>query len=108
MIDERYYGPDAFYVCKDEFAHGKFRIKESVIAQNKIDKDGEGGFYDIAQARVLGLSFPEYIKFCNKNYAGKVNHSLHGWVSPVIRFENETLAKSLCLLLNQRWVKLFG
>ena len=53
------------------------------------------------------MSYPAYINFCEKNYGGHVNKSKHGWVSPVIRFENETLANSLCLLLNKRWGELF-
>lgn len=107
MIDPKYYGDKPFYVCKDEFAPGKFRIKESVIAEKKLDPNGDLGFMDVAQARVLGLDYPVYMKFCEKNYGGRANESKHGWTSPVIRFENETLANSLCLLLNKRWGELF-
>ena len=82
MIDPKYYGDKPFYVCKDEFASGKFRIKESVIAEKKLDPNGDLGFMDVAKSKC-------------------------GWVSPVIRFENETLANSLCLLLNKRWGELF-
>ena len=95
MIDPKYYGNEPFYVCKDEFASGKFRIKESIVVEKKLDPNGELGFMDIAQARILGLD-------------GRANQSKHGWISPVIRFENETLANSLCLLLNKRWGELFG
>ena len=58
MIDPKYYGDKPFYVCKDEFASGKFRIKESVIAEKKLDPNGDLGFMDVAQARVLGLDYP--------------------------------------------------
>ena len=61
MIDPKYYGDEPFYVCKDEFAPGKFRIKESVIAEKKLDPNGDLGFMDVAQARVLGLDYPVYM-----------------------------------------------
>ena len=60
MIDPKYYGDKPFYVCKDEFASGKFRIKESVIAEKKLDPNGDLGFMDVAQARVLGFDYPVY------------------------------------------------
>lgn len=41
MIDPKYYGDKPFYVCKDEFASGKFRIKESVVAEKKLDPNGD-------------------------------------------------------------------
>ena len=107
MVNPKYYEKEPFYVCPDDFASGKFRIKESVIAEKKLIHGEESGFTNIAQARILGMSYPAYINFCEKNYGGHVNKSEHGWVSPVIRFENETLANSLCLLLNKRWGELF-
>lgn len=94
-----------FYVAPDKFMVGAYRICESEDVKKVI---GQNGFTGICQARILGLSYPDYIEFCKKNYGGSVNESKYGFVSPVIRFSNKTLAESLCLLLNKRWGEKFN
>lgn len=94
-----------FYVAPDKFMADSYRIHESENVKKII---GQSGFTNICQARILGLSYTDYIEFCEKNYGGYVNESKYGYTSPVIRFKNETLAKSLCLLLNKRWGEMFN
>lgn len=107
MINPKYYESEPFYVCEDDFAPGKFRIHQNHKVECKLAEGSGPGFYDICQARILGLSYDKYIRFCEQNYDGHVNISKYGFTSPVIRFENETLALSLCMLLNKRWKELF-
>lgn len=94
-----------FYVAPDSFTADTYRICESEDVKKVI---GQNGFTDICQARILGLSYPDYIEFCKKNYGGNVNESKYGFISPVIRFSNKALAESLCLLLNKRWGEKFN
>lgn len=94
-----------FYVAPDEFAINCYRICESEDIKKVI---GQNGFTNICQARILGLNYPDYIKFCEKNYGGYASKSKNGFISPVIRFNNKTLAESLCLLLNKRWSEKFN
>ena len=94
-----------FYVAPDEFAINCYRICESEDVKKVI---GQNGFTNICQARILGLNYPDYIKFCEKNYGGYASKSKNGFISPVIRFNNKILAESLCLLLNKRWGEKFN
>lgn len=91
-----------FEVMPDKIVIGGWRIQETTEARQKL---GLEGFPDIMQARVLGLDFPTYIKFC-ANYNGIAKTTKHGAQSPVIRFPDKVLADSLCLLLNKRWSEL--
>lgn len=110
MINPKYYEDTPFYVEEDNFAPGKYRIKQNRKVECKLAEGVGPGFYDICQARILGLDYPNYISFCERNYDGAANQvkSAAGeYISPVIRFNNKTLAESLCLLLNKRWKELF-
>ena len=106
-VNPKYFEDEPFYVSEDEFASGKFRIHQNKKVECKLAEGCGPGFYDMCQARILGLPYDKYIKFCELNYDGHANLTKGGFISPVIRFNNETLALSLCMLLNKRWKELF-
>ena len=107
MIDSKYYEKEPFFVTDDEFAPGCYRIKQNHKVECMLAQGVGPGFYDICQARILGLPYDQYITFCAQNYGGRANKTKNGFISPVIRFGDKALAESLCLLLNKRWKEIF-
>lgn len=57
------------------------------------------GYYP---ARVLGMDFVEYFRFCRDQYHGTI-YGKEGY--PYIQFEKEQDAQDLCKLLNSYWAK---
>ena len=106
MVSPKYYEDVTFYVKEDEFFSGNYVIEQNRKMECMLAEKCGPGFYNICQARILGLSYDKYVKFCEKNYDGFVNKLNGIKFSPKIRFRNKTLAESLCLLLNKRWEEL--
>lgn len=56
--------------------------------------------YAIASARVLGLTYPEYLRFARDQYHGTI---IGKTGFPVVYFENKIDAINLQVLLNKYW-----
>lgn len=57
-------------------------------------------FYTIAPARVLGLSYDDYLRFARDEYNGVIVGKVG---QPIVYFENKQDIKKLQTLLNKYW-----
>ena len=58
-----------------------------------------GGSYNVLGARLLGLSFPDYLRYLRANGA-----ELHGKTGySYATFEDKAKCQSICTLLNKEW-----
>lgn len=61
------------------------------------------GSYNVLQSRVLGLTYPQYLKLC----MSKFNGELRGRAGySYCTFKNKTDCKNVCAILNRNWSKI--
>lgn len=56
--------------------------------------------YNAIDARLFGLSYPDYLKFCVKNYNGRIEGKK---CFPIVKFDNPKDCDRLVAELNRRW-----
>ena len=64
MVSPKYYEDITFYVKEDEFFSGNYVIEQNRKMECMLAEKCGPGFYNICQARILGVSYDQYVKFC--------------------------------------------
>ena len=66
------------------------------------DKGVAQGSYNVLQARLLGLSYPDYLQFCRANYNG-ILRGREGY--SYCLYKEKSDCQKVCQLINKEWNK---
>lgn len=90
-----------------ETADGKYIVSFNDDIYNiiieKIPKDRIGS-WNVLAARILGLSYAEYLRYARDVYGGKLYGKGHKY--PIVKFDNKYDCNRLCMELSTHWAKL--
>lgn len=79
---------------------GNWQIQMSEIPF--LDEGRTKGSYNVLSARLLGLSYPDYLKYCRAQHGGIIKKS-KGY--PYCVFKEKANCSRVCGLLNTEWRK---
>lgn len=80
----------------DKFYMLRFEIDDEISDRPEFEFRSS---YHVLDARLLGLSYPDYLKFCSSK--GAKLRGRKGYTYPI--WEKEKDCKEICQLLNKEW-----
>lgn len=90
-----------------ETAEGKYmvgfsdEVYEEVLSKIPLSKIGS---YNILPARILGISYAEYLRYARDKYNGVISGKSHKY--PIVKFNSEKDCNLLCKELLLRWTRI--
>ena len=86
---------------------GKFMVGfDDLLYQTVIEKleHAPSGSWNLLPARILGISYAEYLRYARDKYNGVLYGKGHKY--PVVKFKTENDCRSLCKELLLRWARM--
>lgn len=91
-----------------ETADGMYMVSFNDILYNavieNVPKENISGSWNVLPARILGISYADYLRYARDKYNGTLYGKNHKY--PIVKFKNENDCKALCKELLLRWTRI--